>query len=140
MAPYSVLLNLGWSWYNLNGIVTALRVAWQKPMLRKTERIVVQGRQTVGIQVGTQKTSAALLDISGLGAGIRLQEPIAGNSGMELILDLGTEKLKTEIVRIEKDFVAVQYREATPEQMRAVAEILCRNLKAHYQYRKTKTL
>ena len=140
MDPYSVLLNLGWSWYNLNGIVMALRVAWQKPMLRKTERIAVQSRQPVGIQVGSQKTSAVLLDISGLGAGIRLPEPIPGSSGMELILDLGTAKLKTEIVRMEKDFVAVQYRETTPEQMRAVAEILCQNLKAHYQYRKTKTL
>lgn len=59
----SVMLNIFWSGYNLMGIVIALRVALQKPMLRKLERVAIHEDVEVTVRYKRKYITARMADL-----------------------------------------------------------------------------
>ena len=66
------LINMVWSIYNFIGAITSLIVAYQKPIFRASERIVISEDIKIILNSDSCVTKGTLIDISEKGLGIKL--------------------------------------------------------------------
>lgn len=98
----SMLLSLVWSVYNVTGIIVAIMVAYQRPIVRSSERVAVLDTVPVSVQeaggvdgvggtVGVETRGAdgrcrcdgEVVDISGTGMGVRLGGRLDERAGQD---------------------------------------------------------
>ena len=134
----SYLLNIFWSLFNLIGIIVSLRVAYQKPIFRSSERIPIKDKVSLKVITNTNAIlNADLFDISEKGAGIKLYTDYKFNVNDEIKLNFKNEILNCQILRINNNFIGLKFKELSPSQMKLIMEIYVRNMTSHYDLKKS---
>ena len=129
----AVAVNLGWSIYNVSGVWVAIRAAVQKPLFRKTERLLVTDSKDILAKWGREYIEARLEDISGQGCRISVPENRTIGKGRYVQIFFGKVPVPCTAVRSSEGMVALRFRKLSPEQMRAVMDIFVRNIRPYYQ-------
>lgn len=132
----SVMLNIFWSGYNLMGIVIALRVAFQKPMLRKLERVSVHENIEVTVRYKKKYITARMADLSGRGTLLNLSGTYQIKKGQLVRIRIGKADIPAEVIRSDGSRLALQFHRITSENMKRIMEIFCRNMEAYYKVEK----
>lgn len=130
------LLNVFWSAYNLSGIVIAIKAAYQKPLFRKTERIFMKDDLEVAIKANETSFKGIMLDISGQGTQLKLEENVHFEPNSLVYLIIGDTEYPCEVVRSSKNLLALQFVHLSPPLMKAMMEIFTENLTTHYNVKK----
>ena len=89
----AVAINIGWSFFNISGIIIALRAALQKPIFRKTERLQLAVPKDVRIRCGGRYVAGEMKDISGQGCRISLSKNLHIRLGRRLHILLDHVKI-----------------------------------------------
>ena len=126
-------LNFLWSVFNLTGLLTAVRVAWQKPIHRKTERVQVKKPVSCGIRYNGKCVPARIKDISGCGAGVTASCETGLRKGQKVCLDLGTVRIRCRVVRSSHTEVGLEFIKTTPNSMKQVMSLFCENIEPYYK-------
>ena len=130
----SYMLNFFWSCYNLMGIVTALRVAWQKPIFRSSERVCITDDVTVLVKYRGQHIQAKLLDISNQGAQIKLMEPVNMRPNRKIFIKIEDTVISSKIIRLSGDNrVSVKYNKVDSNDMKSIMKIFVENINPYYK-------
>ena len=130
----SYVLNFLWSLFNMTGLIMAIRIAWQKPMYRKVERVLIKRELSCSIRYKRRYIYAVLKDISGCGAGLMLNRDISFKIGQKLHLDFGKVQIPCYVVRNEKNEIGVEFKKLTPESMKCIMSIFCENIEPYYKF------
>ena len=129
------ILNMAWSIYNFIGIGVSLYVAYQKPIFRTSERIMITENIVVEISNDYGSIQGNLIDISESGVGVRLHNinenilKIKDN----IMLDLNKTKFECEVIRTSNDFVALKFKKICPSQMKIIMSIFTDNMRPYYK-------
>lgn len=132
----AAVLNFLWSAFNMAGLIIAIRVAWQKPIYRKTERVQIKEETPCIIKCKRKCVHASLKDISGRGAGLKVE---AGNSfrkGQKVSLLFDDVQIRCCIVRSQNGNVGVEFQKLTQKEMKYVMELFCDNIEPYYKFQK----
>ena len=132
--PEAFALNFLWSLFNMLGLFTAVRVAWQKPIFRKTERVQIKDPMPCSVRYQGKSYPARLRDLSGRGAGLSLEKEVRMGPGRRVRLDIGTERIRCRIVRSGEKELGVEFGSVTPENMKFIMSLFCENLEPYYKY------
>ncbi|WP_278683698.1 glycosyltransferase family 2 protein, partial [Paraclostridium bifermentans] len=69
LMPSYIVLNLIWSIYNAFGLFISIKIAYQKPIFRNTERVLVNEEYKLSLKIDDKKIEGNLKDISDKGMG-----------------------------------------------------------------------
>lgn len=133
----SYLLNMFWSSYNIAGIVIALKVAWQKPIYRKVERIKIMQYVPIEIEYQQKHYHGVIKDISGAGIGILMDEAFIAEKGKLVHIYLNGLRLSCRIVRENGRWLAVRYGNLTPDEYKTLMKLLTSNLTTQFDVHRT---
>lgn len=115
------------------GILVAIRVVWQKPIHRKTERIRVKNNVTCAVRYKRKLIYANVKDISSQGACLEICRDIKFKTGQRLYLDFGKVQICCRVIRsCEHDF-GVKFEKVPPEIMKHIMLLVCENMEAYYK-------
>lgn len=111
----------------------AIRVALQKPIFRKLERIRVKEDVKADVWCQSRCLTARISDLSGQGIRLELNEAFSLKTGRKVRLQIGTAEIPCEVVRSQGRLLALWFDNPAPEHMKCIMEIFCRNMEAHYK-------
>lgn len=130
-------LNLFWSGYNLTGVIIAIKVAYQKPIFRKNERIEVEEDVMVTLRIDDKEVYAKMLDISGQGTKLRVLDELALIEKDTIIMQLKGVSIPCQVVRYGNSYLALTFEDLSFEQLKAVMDIFTVNMHSHYQTKRS---
>lgn len=130
------LINMVWSIYNFIGAITSLIVAYQKPIFRTSERIVISEDIKIILNSDSCVTKGTLIDISEKGLGIKLYYDKLFNIGDSVLLTLNKIVFKCKVTRVHENFIGLTFTNATPEQMKTIMGIFVDNMQPYYKVNK----
>lgn len=130
------VLNYFWSGYNLIGILTAIRVAWQKPIFRKSERVQLKTPIATEVRYRDQVLQGQMEDISGQGTRLTFGSTVPFHTTDSAQLIISEQPFDCEIVRTEDQAAAFRFCHPTPAQMRTIMAIFSENMHACYDVQK----
>lgn len=130
------LINMVWSIYNFIGAITSLIVAYQKPIFRTSERIVISEDIKIILNSDSCVTKGTLIDISEKGLGIKLYYDKLFNIGDSALLTLNKIVFKCKVTRVHENFIGLTFTNATPEQMKTIMGIFVDNMQPYYKVNK----
>lgn len=133
----SYLLNMGWSIYNFIGAVISIKVAYQKPIFRTSERITISENINVECNYKGNKFKAKVLDISEQGIGLMVDSKLDFQLEDEIILNLKNTLFTCSISRINDGLIGIRYNNLSVKQMKLVMSIFTNNMKPYYKLNKT---
>ncbi|MFQ6792045.1 MAG: glycosyltransferase family 2 protein [Thomasclavelia sp.] len=133
----SYMLNIIWSSYNLMAIVLALRVAWQKPIFRNAERILINKEYKVYLKDQETYIQAKLIDISNLGAQLKVLKPANLNT-RDVYLCIDEIEIPATIMRINDSNIGLKYIKLDTNSKKKIMRIIVDNLKPYYQISRNK--
>ena len=133
------LLNIFWSGYNFMGAIISIKVAYQKPIFRSSERISVTKDTKVSIKYKSKSLDAILVDISEIGAGLKLNKDIYIEPGEIVTLSINNIDITCEITRINKSLLGVKFNFLSPNQMKAIMSIFTENMMPYYNTYRVQT-
>lgn len=152
IGPY--LINMAWSLYNFMAIITCIKVAYQKPIFRVSERIALKTpmKTEFGIN-GCELGQCEVINISDEGVGISLatnksvkKDKVSLRKtkleiGQDIFVNLHDANnkdsfVKGVITRIDKDLVGVKFKELTCNERKNIVSIYADNLKAYHDTKK----
>ena len=131
IGPY--LLNMGWSIYNFIGSAISIKVAYQKPIFRASERIDVTEKIIVECEYKEQKFNARILDISEKGIGLKIDTKPDLTLGDEMNFKLEGVLFKCNICRVNNDSIGLKFEQLSPEYMKLIMNIFTKNMHAYYR-------
>ena len=126
------MINFFWSAYNLTGMLIAIRAAWQKPILRKTERLSFSDAPVIKLISRNGSVEGKITDLSGQGCGIRLMQKKPFDINGILFIKWQEQALPCKVVRHRHDMLAVCFFELNPIQFRFVMHHFCDLLSTYY--------
>ena len=132
----AAILNFFWTAFNMMGLVTAIKVAWQKPIQRKAERMKIKESVNCEIRYKRRRLHGVLKDISGLGAGIKVENTNSLRVGQKVYLNFEDAHIRCCIVRLQNNDVGVEFQRLTIKEMKPIMELFCRNLESYYKFQK----
>ena len=130
----SFVLNFLWSFFNMTGLTTAIRVAWQKPIRRKTERIRIKSPVACRLRYGGKEVPVHLKDLSGCGAGVTAEDALALHAGQKVYLDFDEVRLRCCVVRNNGHELGLEFLNLAPASMKYVMSLFCENLESYYKF------
>lgn len=131
------LLNIVWSIYNFIGAIICIKVAYQKPIFRTSERININEDITVNCYYKQNKFKAKILDLSEKGIGLKLNEELDLQCEETIKLDLKGSIFICKISRINKDLLGLSFNKVTPYQMKLIMSIFTENMQPYYKIAKS---
>lgn len=126
------LLNIFWSIYNFYAIIIALKVAWQKPILRKMERVLINQKQNVEVIEDHNLITGRLIDISGTGLKMELDGIIKIEKLQIIKFILNKQVFSGQVMRVNNNIIALRYNQLSPKQMQMIMNIFTENMQAYY--------
>lgn len=134
-APEAFLLNYAWSAYNAFGLVNAVRVANQRPIHRRSERLALAVPLPVSVRLdgGSGEGPALLVDVSGEGAALELAGGAGLEAGERAVARICGADVAVEVVRAEGTRAAVRFVDPGPAEMRAVMGVFQDNVRSPYE-------
>ena len=135
------LINIFWSAYNFIGIIIALRVAYQKPMFRVTERVKVNKNNKAEIYKDKSKiVKGTIKNISERGIGIYTDNPdyFKINDKVQIkFWDKDNELLlSAEVKRKHKSLLGLEFNRLSPKEMQNIISIYIDNLAPYYDVKR----
>ena len=130
------VVNIGWCLYNLIAIVLSIRVAYQKPIYRKTERVSTLNEMWCSIfrESNGKSIRCRVLDLSDKAMKVKVSKKINGlNKGdtLTLLLDEGVSLL-VNVIRVHADEVVVRFADLTEDAGRIIMDLYISNMKPYY--------
>ena len=151
IGPY--IINIAWSLYNFMAMITCIKVAYQKPIFRKTERVVLKTpmKTQFGIN-GCELGQCEIIDISEEGVGISLNinklvkkdkrfiRKTKVKVGQDITIDIPNKGyhcfINGVVSRIDGNSVGIKFKELSTMEIRNVISVYTDNLKAYYDTKK----
>ena len=135
------MINIFWSAYNFIGIIIALRVAYQKPMFRVTERVKVNKNNKAEIYKDKSKiVKGTIKNISERGIGIYTDNPdyFKINDKVQIkFWDKDNELLlSAEVKRKHKSLLGLEFNRLSPTEMQNIISIYIDNLAPYYDVKR----
>lgn len=131
------LLNMIWSIYNFIGAIICIKVSYQKPIFRTSERININEDITVECDYKQNKFKAKVLNLSEKGIGLKLNEELDLQCEETIKLDLKGSIFICKISRINKDLLGLSFNKVTPYQMKLIMSIFTENMQPYYKIAKS---
>ena len=131
------LLNMIWSIYNFIGAIICIKVSYQKPIFRTSERININEDITVECDYKQNKFKAKILNLSEKGIGLKLNEELDLQCEETIKLDLKGSIFICKISRINKDLLGLSFNKVTPYQMKLIMSIFTENMQPYYKIAKS---
>ena len=136
------LINISWSIFNLLGAFICIKVAYQKPIFRRSERIIVN--EDIYIELSDKSNNlfkGKLLDISGTGAGILLEKDSVHDiysfeKGDLVKLKLLNHNFICRVCRFNNNTLGLTFNEMTPEEMKLIMSIFTKFMQPFYKNNK----
>lgn len=133
------LINMAWSIFNLLGAFTCIKVAYQKPIFRGSERILVN--EGIYIELSDKSNNllkGKLLDISGEGVGILLENKSIDNNysfekGDLIKLKLLNHNFICKVCRFNNNTLGLAFNEIHPKEMKLIMSIFTKFMKPVYK-------
>lgn len=130
---FGFLLNLFWSGYNMAGMIVAIQAAWEKPLLRKSQRVPLRETQKTIISCGDFETVAEMVDLSVQGCGLRLDEEYQRIVlGQSITMQWGAFLFSCRVVRCQKGHLALIFDPMSAQQRCFMMAVFCENMTAHF--------
>ena len=131
------LLNMGWSIYNFIGAIICIKVAYQKPIFRTSERISINEDITVECTYKESQFKAKILNLSEKGIGLKLNEELELQCEDTIKLDLKGSIFICKVSRIDKDLLGLSFNKLKPNQMKLIMSIFTENMQPYYKLGKS---
>ena len=131
------LLNMGWSIYNFIGAIICIKVAYQKPIFRTSERISINEDITVECTYKENQFKAKILNLSEKGIGLKLNEELELQCEDTIKLDLKGSIFICKVSRIDKDLLGLSFNKLKPNQMKLIMSIFTENMQPYYKLGKS---
>lgn len=129
----SYLLNMAWSIYNFIGVGVSIKVAYQKPIYRTSERVAINEDISVKCSYQSNKFDAKILDISEQGIGLKLKNKVDFRLGDEIAFKLLDTLFTCTISRSSNDLLGLKFKNMNIDQMKLLMSIFTENVKAHHK-------
>ena len=135
------LINMVWSILNFVGTLISIKVAYQKPIFRISERVLINDNIYVNLSNESNNIiSGKLLDISEKGVGILLNEEIEQNSILKINdkiqLDLLNHSFNCKICRLNNGILGLKFEKINPEEMKLIMSIFTKYMQPYYDNKK----
>lgn len=135
------LINMVWSILNFVGTLISIKVAYQKPIFRISERVLINDNIYVNLSNESNNIiSGKLLDISEKGVGILLNEEIEQNSILKINdkiqLDLLNHSFNCKICRLNNGILGLKFEKINPEEMKLIMSIFTKYMQPYYDTKK----
>ena len=135
------LINMVWSILNFVGTLISIKVAYQKPLFRISERVLINDNIYVNLSNESNNIiSGKLLDISEKGVGILLNEEIEQNSILKINdkiqLDLLNHSFNCKICRLNNGILGLKFEKINPEEMKLIMSIFTKYMQPYYDTKK----
>ena len=136
---YSIgyLINIAWSIYNVIALAVCIRLAYQKPIHRTSERTEVS--EDTKLELSTEEggeIKANIHDLSEKGLGIILPKRYNFNVNDKVKLRIynKTQELEASarVARSSDNFIGVELDELEPKEMQEIMAIYMENLTPYY--------
>ena len=131
------LINIAWSIYNVIALVVCIRLAYQKPIHRSSERTEVS--EDTKLELSTEESGeikANIHDLSEKGLGIILLKRYNFNVNDKVKLRIynKTQELEASarVARSSDNFIGVELDELEPKEMQEIMAIYMENLTPYY--------
>ena len=142
MNTSAYVINMSWSIFNFLGAFICIKVAYQKPIFRGSERIVID--EDIYIQLSDKLDNLSkgkLLDISGTGAGILLESDNIGNTysfekGDFVKLKLLNHNFICKVCRFNNNILGLEFKDLNPQKMKLIMSIFTKFMKPFYNNNK----
>ena len=129
---YAYLVNISWSIYNLIGIITSIKVAYQKPIYRKSERIKISEIIKATVNFEDKIHYGKLYDISESGLGIMLNTPYSFQINSIVHIKFNNITLKCKVNRSKGNFIGLTYMSLTEDDFENIMDVYVDNISSHY--------
>ena len=151
IGPY--IINIAWSLYNFMAMITCIKVAYQKPIFRTTERVVLKTpmKTEFGIN-GCELGQCEVVDISEEGVGITLNinklvkkdklslRKTKIKVGQDISINIPNRGydcfINGRVSRIDGNSVGIKFEELSTLEIKNVISVYTDNLKAYYDTKK----
>ena len=131
------LINIAWSIYNVIALVVCIRLSYQKPIHRSSERTEVS--EDTKLELSTEESGeikANIHDLSEKGLGIILLKRYNFNVNDKVKLRIynKTQELEASarVARSSDNFIGVELDELEPKEMQEIMAIYMENLTPYY--------
>lgn len=137
----SFILNLLWSILNFAGVIVSLKVAYQKPIFRLSERVQIKDTIMVKLVINsTESLSGKLLDISEQGVGIMLDKGLNLSINTDIDLVINDITFKCILRKIQENTIGLQFKELSAEQMQLIMKPFTENMQPYFLIDKKKII
>ena len=134
--PSYVILNIIWSIYNAVGIIVAIKVAYQKPMFRSSERIELKDNFITKLYVNEKEYNIKVHDISDTGLGLKMIDYININPNDKIKIKINDLYIKCKLARKNKTFIGIQFEKLNKEETIEIINLYIENLKPFYDLKR----
>lgn len=133
----SYLINLIWSIYNFLGSIICIKVAYQNPIYRKSERIPIKENINIFINTAKEKLTGSLIDISENGIAISLDFPLDIKLDTKLNVHINDNIIPCKVARNKDKLLGLSFDSLTNDQLDFIMNIYVNNLQAYYDTKKS---
>ncbi len=130
------LINFFWSAYNTYGLIYVLRIAWHKPIFRKSERITLKDDFSVRVKTKKGNLYGSMINISGQGMGVMVQKPKSFKLNERVYVYWDNFEMICQVKRIEGNNLSLEYIKNTPEKMCEIMRIFTSHISTTFAYKK----
>ena len=133
----SYLINLIWSIYNFLGSIICIKVAYQNPIYRKSERISIKENISIFINTAQGNLTGSLIDISEKGMAISLDDPLDVKLDTKLNVNINDNIIPCKVARNKDKLFGLSFDSLTNDQLDFIMNIYLNNLKPYYNTKKS---
>ncbi|WP_294403853.1 glycosyltransferase [uncultured Clostridium sp.] len=135
MIAGAYIINMAWSLYNFIGVGISLYVAYQKPIFRTSERILITENIATELNTNFCSICGSLIDISEFGVGVKLHNTNENilKPNDNIVLNLKETKFECEVIRTDNNFAALKFKKLYPSQMKIIMSIFTDNMSPYYK-------
>lgn len=137
----SYLVNIAWIFYNLIGIVICIVSAYQKPLFRKVERVVIDEVIDVSLMINHKIIEGSLIDLSEKGLAIKANDKVEIEKGTigDIKINFKGETIvfKVCISRNINNLIGAKYSEVGKREKQIIMKIYMENLKPYYDVKRS---
>ena len=135
------LINITWSIFNFYGALISIKVAYQKPIFRLSERIHINDNLIVSLHKKSNTTiEGKLFDISEKGAGIVLKGNTLAKSTLKINdtiqLNLLNHNFECRVCRLNNHILGLEFNTLNAKEMRLIMSIFTKYMKPYYDNKK----
>ena len=131
------LINIIWSMYNFLGSIICIKVEYQNPIYRQSERISIKENIHIFINTSKGKLEGSLIDISEKGVAIKLNSPLDVKLNTKLDIHIDNYIIPCKVARNTDKLLGLKFDSLTNNQLYFIMNIYIDNMQAYYDPKKS---